>query len=196
MMFERFTRRAREVVVQARKQAERLGHEQADTEHLLLAMLLDGSSIAGRVLRDVGLDFDAVRGRVEDARRKAQVLGEADAAALREIGIDLDAVRAKVEEAFGPGVLRADEQEPRPPRWLALLRRWERSGPFAPRAKKVLELSLREALRLRHNYIGTEHILLGLIREGKGVGALILVDMGIDLEDLRRRVLAVLRAAA
>ena len=195
-MFERFTGRAREVVIQARRQAERLGHERADTEHLLLAMLLDEASIAGRVLRDAGLDFDTVRDGIEKARRKTQVLGEADAAALREIGIDLDAVRAKVEEAFGPGVLHSVDPEPGQSRWQALLLRWDRSSPFSPRAKKVLELALREALRLKHNYIGTEHILLGLIREGRGLAALVLTEAGIDSEDLRDRVLNALRAVA
>ncbi len=119
-------------------------------------------------------------------------LAEADAAALREIGIDLAAIVARIEESFGPDALREAVPAPR--------RRWGRrrysGGPFSGRAKKVLELSLREAVRLRHHHIGTEHILLGLLREGAGLGALVLSEAGVDLDDVRRRVEAALRATA
>ncbi|MEV0005781.1 Clp protease N-terminal domain-containing protein [Micromonospora sp. NPDC050980] len=118
-------------------------------------------------------------------------LGAADAAALREIGIDLAAIVARIEESFGPDALR--EAAPRPRRWW---RRRHDGGRFSPRARKVLELSLREALRLRHRHIGTEHILLGLLREGDGLGAQVLTEAGADLDDLRRRVEAALREAA
>ncbi|MBM0236733.1 Clp protease, partial [Micromonospora sp. ATA32] len=119
-------------------------------------------------------------------------LGDADAAALREIGIDLAAIVARIEQSFGPDALREAVPAPR--------RRWGRrrhtGGPFSPRSKKVLELSLREAIRLRHHHIGTEHILLGLLREGGGLAALVLTEAGVDLDDVRRRVEVALRTAA
>lgn len=191
-MFERFTNRAREVVTRAVTEAERLEHDLVGTEHLLLALLGDDAGLGVTVLRDAGVDADDLRARIErHVGRGPRVLGDADAAALREIGIDLDAVRAKIEATFGAGALRPPAD---PPRWG--LRRWRRGGRFSPRAKKVLELSLREALHLKHNYIGTEHILLGLVREGEGLAALVLTEAGVDLADLRRRVLDALRAAA
>lgn len=105
-----------------------------------------------------------------------------DAQALGSIGIDLDAVRRRVEETFGPGALDQTRHEPR-----------RGHLPFSPRAKKVLELSLRESLRRKGGYVGTEHVLLGILREGKGLAAMILADARIDrqaveaaLADLRR----------
>src|SRR5579884_2903355 len=120
-MFERFTDRARRVVVLAQEEARMLNHNYIGTEHILLGLIHEGEGVAAK--------------------------------ALESLGISLEAVRQQVEEIIGQG-----QQAP--------------SGhiPFTPRAKKVLELSLREALQLGHNYIGTEHILLGLIREGEGVG--------------------------
>ena len=131
-MFERFTDRARRVVVLAQEEARMLNHNYIGTEHILLGLIHEGDGVAAR--------------------------------ALESLGISLDAVRQQVEEIIGQG-----QQAP--------------SGhiPFTPRAKKVLELSLREALQLGHNYIGTEHILLGLIREGDGVAAQVLVKLGADL---------------
>jgi ATP-dependent Clp protease ATP-binding subunit ClpA len=102
-------------------------------------------------------------------------LSDEDAQALSAIGIDLDAVREAVEATFGPGAL-----DPEPPKGCARI-------PFTPRAKKVLELSLREALRLQHNYIGTEHILLGLIREGDGIAARILAESNVHPDGMIRR---------
>ncbi|HEX7743977.1 MAG TPA: Clp protease N-terminal domain-containing protein [Micromonosporaceae bacterium] len=193
-MFERFTDRARTAVNQSRAEASKLGHDKVGTEHLLIALLADEASLAARVLREAGADLGDLRARVErHVGRGPRVLGEADAAALREIGIDLDEVRAKIEQSFGAGALRpADE----PPRRGVLGRRRRAGGPFSDRAKKVLELSLREALRLKHTYIGTEHLLLGLIREGNGLGALVLTEAGLDLPDLRHRVEVALRKAA
>src|SRR2546430_357104 len=125
-------------------------------------------------------------------------LGDDGAAALKAIGIDLPAVRAKIEELFGPGAL--DPPDPEPRRGLLRRRRTPQGPtnriPFAARSKKVLELSLREALRLGHNYIGSEHILLGLIREGEGLAAQILVESGVSLDDLRARTMAALNQAA
>ena len=142
-MFERFTDRARRVVVLAQEEARMLNHNYIGTEHILLGLIHEGEGVAAK--------------------------------ALESLGISLDAVRQQVEEIIGQG-----QQAP--------------SGhiPFTPRAKKVLELSLREALQLGHNYIGTEHILLGLIREGEGVAAQVLVKLGADLNRVRQQVIQLL----
>jgi ATP-dependent Clp protease ATP-binding subunit ClpC len=142
-MFERFTDRARRVVVLAQEEARMLNHNYIGTEHILLGLIHEGEGVAAK--------------------------------ALESLGISLEGVRAQVEEIIGQG-----QQAP--------------SGhiPFTPRAKKVLELSLREALQLGHNYIGTEHILLGLIREGEGVAAQVLVKLGADLNRVRQQVIQLL----
>jgi len=142
-MFERFTDRARRVVVLAQEEARMLNHNYIGTEHILLGLIHEGEGVAAK--------------------------------ALESLGISLEAVRQQVEEVIGQG-----QQAP--------------SGhiPFTPRAKKVLELSLREALQLGHNYIGTEHILLGLIREGEGVAAQVLVKLGADLSRVRQQVIQLL----
>ncbi|MFY1599027.1 Clp protease N-terminal domain-containing protein [Micromonospora sp. WMMD737] len=192
-MFERFTDRARTVVRYARDEARTEGERPVGTEHLLLALLSDGDNLAARVLAEAGLRADDLRARVRrHTARGATGLADADAAALHEIGIDLAAIVARIEESFGPDALREAAPAPR--------RRWGRwryaGGPFSPRAKKVLELALREALRLRHRHIGTEHILLGVLREGHGLGARVLTEAGADLDDLRRRVETALRTPA
>jgi ATP-dependent Clp protease ATP-binding subunit ClpA len=205
-MFERFTAAAREVVVEAREEAIRLRHPYVGTEHILLALLTHGDGPAAAVLRDAGIDAARIRADVErvvgstgpsqDGPPGADPLGEDDATALRAIGIDLDKVRAAIEETFGEGALRP----PVEPRKRGLFGRWVgpmMSGPsFSPRGKKVLELSLRESIRLKHNYIGAEHILLGLIREGEGLAAFVLTAAGLDLDELRRRLLDALKPAA
>ncbi|MDP9223766.1 MAG: ATP-dependent Clp protease ATP-binding subunit, partial [Actinomycetota bacterium] len=142
-MFERFTDRARRVVVLAQEEARLLNHNYIGTEHILLGLIHEGEGVAAK--------------------------------ALESMGISLERVRQQVEEIIGAGQS--------PP-----------SGhiPFTPRAKKVLELSLREALQLGHNYIGTEHILLGLIREGEGVAAQVLVKLGADLGRVRQQVIQLL----
>jgi ATP-dependent Clp protease ATP-binding subunit ClpC len=142
-MFERFTDRARRVVVLAQEEARLLNHNYIGTEHILLGLIHEGEGVAAK--------------------------------ALESLGISLEKVRQQVEEIIGAGQS--------PP-----------SGhiPFTPRAKKVLELSLREALQLGHNYIGTEHILLGLIREGEGVAAQVLVKLGADLGRVRQQVIQLL----
>jgi ATP-dependent Clp protease ATP-binding subunit ClpC len=142
-MFERFTDRARRVVVLAQEEARLLNHSYIGTEHILLGLIHEGEGVAAK--------------------------------ALESLGISLEAVRNQVEEIIGQG-----GSSP--------------SGhiPFTPRAKKVLELSLREALQLGHNYIGTEHILLGLIREGEGVAAQVLVKLGADLSRVRQQVIQLL----
>ncbi|WP_022869976.1 ATP-dependent Clp protease ATP-binding subunit [Yaniella halotolerans] len=142
-MFERFTDRARRVVVLAQEEARMLNHSYIGTEHILLGLIHEGDGVAAK--------------------------------ALQSLDVSLGAVREQVREIIGQG-----QQAP--------------SGhiPFTPRAKKVLELSLREALQLGHNYIGTEHILLGLIREGEGVAAQVLVQLGADLNRVRQTVIQLL----
>ncbi len=196
-MFERFTHGARQVVVLAQHESRQLRHDHIGTEHLLLGLLAEGEGLAAGVLRAAGVDADGVRADLQ------RIVGpgpsqDVDAAVLRSIGIDLDAVRAAVEASFGPGALEHAQRC----RHRRRGRRRRQSGlvrahrPFTPRAKKVLELSLREALRLKHNYIGTEHILLGLLREGEGLAAHVLALRGLSLDDLRRRVLVTLGKAA
>jgi ATP-dependent Clp protease ATP-binding subunit ClpA len=185
-MFERFTSEARGAVVAAQQHARRLNHCWIGTEHILLA-LAGGHGVAAGVLRDLGLDHDRLEHGI------ITVLGGAagaDAAALEAIGIDLDAVRRRVEETFGPGALERT--------WAARPRRGGRGGhvPFTRRAKKALELSLRESLALRHRYIGTEHLLLGLIRDGTSLAAQVLYDLGIERAMIRQRVLDALTGEA
>jgi ATP-dependent Clp protease ATP-binding subunit ClpA len=188
-MFERFTKPAKEAVVTAQIEARRLGHDCIGTEHVLLG-LLHGDDIASRVLAGNGVTAEAVEGDLRTVVRPSP-FGAADATALGAIGIDLDEVRRRLEASFGPGALR----------WRPG-HRGRRRGPlpgghvpFSPRARKVLELSLREALRLKHNYIGPEHILLGLIREGEGLAMLVLVKRGVSPQALRDGVLDELRRA-
>jgi ATP-dependent Clp protease ATP-binding subunit ClpA len=190
-MFERFTQDARVVVAQAQAQARVLHHRHVGTEHLLLA-LLEADSGAAVLLRDSGLTIDGVRVAIDRHLGQAAGLSDADAAALKRIGIDIRAVREKIEESFGPGALEPEV----PPTRHGLFGRKRWGGPWTPRAKKVLELSLREALRLKHRSIDAEHILLGLIREGEGLAAKIMVDGGADLAALRRATEDSLRAAA
>jgi ATP-dependent Clp protease ATP-binding subunit ClpA len=198
-MFERFTDQARFVVRRAQEEARGLNHRYIGTEHLLLGMLDQDSGLAYTVLTEAGVTRDQVRAAIE-AHVGEGLLGDADAEALLAIGIDLPAVRAKIEELFGPGAL--DPPEPEPKRGLLRRRRTPQPAPrgghipFVPRSKKVLELSLREAMRLDHKYIGSEHILLGLCREGEGLAAKILTDAGLSIEDLRDRTIAALDQAA
>ena len=130
-MFERFTDRARRVVVLAQEEARLLNHNYIGTEHILLGLIHEGEGVAAKALESLSISLEAVRSQVED------IIGQGGSSPSGHI-------------------------------------------PFTPRAKKVLELSLREALQLGHNYIGTEHILLGLIREGEGVAAQVLVKLGAD----------------
>src|SRR5271167_1701948 len=139
-VFERFTDRARRVLVLAQEEARLLNHSFIGTEHILLGLIHEGEGVAAK--------------------------------ALESLGVSLEAVREKVEETIGlAGTAPVG------------------SPPFTPRAKKVLELSLREALQLGHSYIGTEHMLLGLVREGDGVAAQVLVSLGADLGRVRQQVI-------
>jgi ATP-dependent Clp protease ATP-binding subunit ClpC len=139
-MFERFTDRARRVVVLAQEESRLLNHNYIGTEHILLGLVHEGEGVAALALTSMGIGLDSVRGQVEE------IIGQGKAAPTGHI-------------------------------------------PFTPRAKKVLELSLREALQLGHNYIGTEHILLGLLREGEGVAAQVLQKLGADLDGARQAVI-------
>jgi len=200
-MFERFTKGARLTAIGARERALALGHPVVGTEHILLALLdHDPDGPAGRALHGAGITTDVVLAGIHRhlATPDRPAFDAEDAAALGAVGIDLDAVRAMVEEHFGPGALdeppaRRAESAPRLMSWLLGRDRDDEPHPsghirFGPRAKKVLELSLREAIRLKEREITTRHILLGLIREGEGLAALILVQHGVDLETLRRTV--------
>jgi hypothetical protein len=142
-VFERFTDRARRVLVLAQEEARLLNHGFIGTEHILLGLIHEGDGPAAR--------------------------------ALAQLDISLEKVRARVEEAIGLSGTAPTG-----------------SPPFTPRAKKVLELSLREALQLGHNYIGTEHMLLGLVSEGEGVGAQVLVSLGADMASVRQHVIQLL----
>ncbi|MGC9666353.1 Clp protease N-terminal domain-containing protein [Planosporangium sp. 12N6] len=194
-MFERFTMNARQVVVLSQQAARELHHPFIGTEHLLLALLDSGCGATHVILREAGVTRERVLADINRmVRPDAVPLGEGDAAALEAIGIDLEAVRAKVEELFGPGALQPTQPEGR--------RGWLRRKvigdhrPFSVRAKKVLELSLREAVALRHNFIAPEHILLGILRESGGLAAKILAEEGLNVTVLRRQAIAALTKAA
>jgi ATP-dependent Clp protease ATP-binding subunit ClpA len=169
-MFKRFTDPAREASVRAQEQARSLGHNYIGIEHILLGLVATPESQSARCLESQGVDHDQVR---EALTRIIPPPGDLDAEALETIGIDLFAVRNKVEATFGSGPLD------RPPGSRGRRGRLA-SGhiPLTPRAKKVLELARREALRLHHEYIADGHILLGLLREGEGLAVRILVDAG------------------
>jgi ATP-dependent Clp protease ATP-binding subunit ClpA len=191
-MFERFTQHARATVVTAQTEAQALRHGHIGTEHLLLGLLAAEGSAARRVLTAAGLTADGVRADVQRLLGEPRpLLSDEEAEALRTVGIDVDAVLARIEETFGPGALDAHERATS----RSVFGRRRRSR-FTGRAKKVLELSLREAVHLGDKHIGTEHILLGLVREGAGLAAKILTDSGVDLPTLRRAVLAELGKAA
>ena len=187
-MFERFTEPARKVTVDAQLVARRLGHSHIGTEHLLLG-LLETDGVAAQVLGGLGITAAAVEREIVTEVGRGP-LGTGDAEALGAIGIDLDEVRRRMEASFGPGALHW-HPDPRC--------RGERPRlghvPFSPRAKKVLELSLREAVALKHGFIGTEHLLLGLVRESEGLAMLVLTRLGAGPQAIRARVLDALRSA-
>ncbi|MFJ1702783.1 Clp protease N-terminal domain-containing protein [Kitasatospora sp. NPDC088346] len=191
-MLERFTTSARQVVVRAREEAAALGHGHIGTEHLLLAVLADADEPSAAVLVDSGLDHTTAR---TAALRLLD--GGMDGSALAAIGVDLDAVREAVEAVFGQGALDPPAEEP------ARRRGWFRPGeagrggrggrsPFTARARKTLELSLRESRRLESGRIATGHLVLGLLREGEGLGARVIADHGLDFAAVRRAVEATL----
>ncbi len=143
-MFNRFTERARKVIVLAKEEAKRFNHDYIGTEHLLLGLIREGEGVA--------------------------------AAVLQKLGLDLESIRIEVEKVVQPG-----------PQTQVM-----GDIPFTPRSKKALELSAEEARALGHNYIGTEHLLLGLIREGEGVAYRVFLNMGVDLEKVRNEIMELL----
>jgi ATP-dependent Clp protease ATP-binding subunit ClpA len=187
-VFERFTDGAREAVGMAQAEASALRHGWLGTEHLLLGVSRVRPSVSARVLRALGLGPEDVRAAIVREIGRGP-LSDRDAEALSALGIDLEEVRERVEETFGPGAL----DRPVRPGGRRRSCGWEfgHGGrlAFTPRAKKALELSLREARHLGHNYVGTEHILLGLAREGEGVAAQILSEAGATFDRLRRAVI-------
>jgi ATP-dependent Clp protease ATP-binding subunit ClpA len=175
-MFERFTDEARAVVTGAQRHAAALQHSWIGTEHLLLALLDDERGRPARLLSPCDVRREVVLDEV--VRIVGRGEPDLDPDALATLGIDLDAVRERVERAFGPGAL-SGRRSCRRGRWL-------RGGmPFTPRSKKALELALREAIWLGDGFIGAEHLLLGVLREGDGVGARILRSLGVDGEAVR-----------
>jgi ATP-dependent Clp protease ATP-binding subunit ClpA len=197
-MFERFSGEARTVVRHAWDESRRLQHGHVGTEHLLLGLLQPDAGAAASLLRAAGVDADRVRAGISrHVSSPPRILSDADAEALRTVGIDVEAVLARIEASFGPDAVLA----PEPGRlggWRSR-RRGRRPGGrsrLTPRARKVIELSLREAIRLRHDAIGAEHLLLALLREGGGLGVQVLSEAGVDLERLRQTTTAALRRAA
>jgi ATP-dependent Clp protease ATP-binding subunit ClpA len=185
-MFERFTTAARQAVTLAQTDAREREHRHIGTEHLLMGLLRVKDGIAASVLADLGVSAEMVGPKVTE-RGGTDEPSAPDRAALAAIGVDLDEVRRRVEDAFGRGALeRALTRRGRRRRRMPLV-----SGhiPFTRGAKKALELSLREALALRHNYIGTEHILLGILREHAGLGAALLRDAGVRHDQARAAIL-------
>jgi ATP-dependent Clp protease ATP-binding subunit ClpA len=203
-VFERFSDPAREAVVMAQVEARELRHGYIGTEHLLLGVLRQGVGPGARALARLGIDVESARSDVVRIIGLGHPTREGDEEALRAIGIDLDQVRRRVEEAFGPGALDRDRRGLR--RRVGRRRvggrraRWRRrcgpvgAGgeahlPFTARAKKVLELSLREAVAMADRFIGSEHLVLALAREGRGLAAQILSARGASSSEIRAVVL-------
>jgi ATP-dependent Clp protease ATP-binding subunit ClpA len=188
-MFERFTEGARQAVVDAQREARELGHSRIGTEHLLLAVLSEGSPVR-TTLEPLGLSYEQVREQVVVLTGGDPA---ASAEALRDLGIDVDEVRRRVEASFGPGAL----DEPPPGRSRLPFRRRRGSGhiPFTPEAKKSLELALREALRLSSHEITVAHVVLGLMR-ADGLGTRAVTALGASPADVRRAVLDQIGRAA
>jgi ATP-dependent Clp protease ATP-binding subunit ClpA len=195
-MFERFTDQARAVVVQAQQEARGLRHGWIGTEHLLLALLHPSTGAPATLLGEAGVTTDAVRNAVQrHVGHGRSALTTEDAEVLKSIGVDVEQLLARLGDLGDLGATAPPSGES-PRRGLFRRRRGRGHAPFTTRAKKVLELSLREALALRHGFIGSEHLLLGLLREGDGLGCTILVEQGVDLKALRAATLRRLDRAA
>jgi ATP-dependent Clp protease ATP-binding subunit ClpA len=199
-VFERFTERARLAVVEAQEEAIRFRHRYIGTEHLLLGVTGQETSVGARALRRLGFELEPARGAVRKLVGEGPPMDPSvpddDAAALEAIGIDLEEVRRRAEAAFGPGALDRGLGRRRRRRGRCVVGPLGGSIPFTPRAKKCLELGLREAVRLGHNYIGTEHILLGILREGQGLAVDLLRDQGVSPDGLRAAVMGELAQAS
>ncbi|WP_410479385.1 Clp protease N-terminal domain-containing protein [Pseudonocardia sp. H11422] len=188
-MFERFTDKARRAVVIAQEDARDRRDDEIRTEHLLMGLFGVPEAVAVTLLSGYGVDRAVVDAEIERMHRPDRP--GTDAEKLAVLGIDLDEVRRQVDEAFGPGALdrtrAARARGGRP---------WSRHLPFHRAAKKAFELSLREALRLEHNHIGTEHILLGLLHTETGAAHHILAAHGVTLDGMRAAVADLGRGAA
>jgi ATP-dependent Clp protease ATP-binding subunit ClpA len=181
-MFERFTKVARATVLAGVQAAAELGADKAGPEHLLLALSEQADSVAARVLAAYGVTADRLRAAASDSGRRAGLTDD-EVAALRSVGIDADEVFRRIEEAFGPEALARPAASP-PRRGLGRL-----GGPFDRSAKKVLELSLREAIALNRRHIGSEHLLLAALRAGvPGPMGAVLAERGVTYDDARERV--------
>jgi ATP-dependent Clp protease ATP-binding subunit ClpA len=183
----------RDVIVNAKREVERLHHGRIGTEHLLLALLDERAGIAHAVLHGVGLDRARVLAALDRLVGTPDgVLGAGDAQALEMIGIALDVVLGTIEESFGAGALQPAAEAPeaaparRRPSWLR----------FSPRARRVWELSIREAAALGRRSPAPEHILLGILDEGGGLAVRILADEGLAVDEVRAATLAALARAA
>ena len=177
-MFEHFTDAARQAIAAAEGESRGMTSGHIGTEHLLIALAAEPQGLGGRILRHMGAGPDDLRA---DARRHAGP-SAIDPDALATLGIDFDEVKRRVEETFGPGALSRG-------------RECEGHIPFAPAAKKSLELSLRSAQALGDRFIGSEHLLLGIARADQGTAARLLQERGIDLKRLEAAVAQARRAA-
>jgi ATP-dependent Clp protease ATP-binding subunit ClpC len=174
-MFEKFTKWAKRAVSLSQEEAITLRHDYIGTEHMLLGLVGAEGGMAGEVLTRHGVSSTRARDETTRILAAAGVVGtggQEATDALASIGIDVEAIKRQADETFGPGRFRY----PRPP--------------FTPRAKKVLELSLRESITLGHSYVGTEHLLLGMLAEGEGVGMQVLEALDVNLAELRPEILA------
>ena len=190
-MFERFTGEARRIVELAQHEATALRHNYIGTEHILLGVLAEGQGPGARALVRLGFDRESARAAVAKSIGFG-IPSQPDADALGTIGIDLSEVRRKVEEAFGPGALeRPVATERRRRRTRRTCRHSQPPGhrPFTPRAKKVLELALREALTLGHRHIDGGHVVLGILSEGGGIAVRLLEEAGVEMAAARATVL-------
>lgn len=169
MPFQQFTDRARMVVMEARAEALESGHGYIDTEHILIGILREGTGMAGVLLGELGVSVEAVREKLAASPSHHTSSSRVDpASALATIGIDLAAVRSAIEASFGEGALPDPGSAP----------------PFTPQAHGALEHAADAAAMLRHRYIGTEHLLLGLLRDSESLACKTLADLGVDLEEL------------
>ena len=180
-MFERFTTQARSVVTVAQQEARAFGSPSLGTQHLLLGILVEPETAGARALQALGIVANDVREDIRKLARDRSAFSDEDADALRSVGIDLDEVRRTVEETFGSGALERGATDSARSRAGHL--------PLTPGSKKSLELALREAIHLGHRSIGTEHLLLGLVRDDGCSAARILAARGADRERVRAAVL-------
>jgi ATP-dependent Clp protease ATP-binding subunit ClpA len=180
-VFERFTSQARSVVTLAQEEAREVGRPNIGTQHLLLGILSTPETAGARALEALGVGDPDVREDIRRLDRDRSAFSDQDADALRSVGIDLDEVRRTVEETFGPGALERAA--------TAGGRSWSGHVPLTAGSKKALELALREAIHLGHRSIGTEHLLLGLVRDDTCSAARILAACGADRERVRSAVL-------